>query len=155
MDRSYLCDTCQVKVIEHHFQRVLFGLHRVASQLAGGQENRSFGSMSNKTLDVKIRQLRLWKRPNHIRKSGNLEKMLKNIKFEQLGLLEPWFVITHTIWTTQEDTDIICDRTGTVVNVQCWEQTFRGTPSSSVKARKNEFFLAFTDDEGVPRNVCS
>ena len=59
MDRSYLCDTCQVKVIEHHFQRVLFGLHRVASQLAGGQENCSFGSMGNKTLDVEIRQLRV------------------------------------------------------------------------------------------------
>ena len=31
-------------------------------------------------------------------------------KFKQLGLLEPWFVITHTIWTTQEDTVSISDR---------------------------------------------
>ena len=29
---------------------------------------------------------------------------------EQLGLPEPWFVITHTIWTTQEDTVFISDR---------------------------------------------
>ena len=29
---------------------------------------------------------------------------------KQLGLLEPWFVITHTIWTTQEDTVFISDR---------------------------------------------
>ena len=32
------------------------------------------------------------------------------IDFKQLGLLEPWFVITHTIWTTQEDTVFISDR---------------------------------------------
>ena len=69
--------------------------------------------------------------------------------FKQLGLLEPWFVITPTIWTTQEDTVFISDRTGTVVSVQWWYQTFLGTPSSSVKARKNDF----TDDEGVPPNV--
>ena len=31
-------------------------------------------------------------------------------KFKQLGLLEPWLVITHTIWTTQEDTVFISDR---------------------------------------------
>ena len=59
-------------------------------------------------------------------------------KFKQLGLPEPWFVITHTIWTTQVDTVFISDRIGTVVNVQFWDQTFRGTPSLSVKARKNE-----------------
>ena len=84
-------------------------------------------------------------------------------KIKQLGLLEPWFVVTHTIWTTQEDTVFISDRTGMMVNVQWWDQTFRGTPSLSVKARKNvissknvkTFFLAFTDDEGVPRNVWS
>ena len=29
---------------------------------------------------------------------------------KQLGLPEPWFVITHTIWTTQEDTVFISDR---------------------------------------------
>ena len=84
--------------------------------------------------------------------------------YKQLGLLEPWFVITHT---TQEDTVFISDGTVTVVNVQFCDQTFRGTPSSSVKARKECLFwlsltmreslsfLAFTDDEGVPRNVWS
>ena len=59
-------------------------------------------------------------------------------KLNQAVTPEPWFVITHTIWTTQEDTVFIIDRTaGTVVNVKFWEQTFRGTPSPSVKARKN------------------
>ena len=46
-------------------------------------------------------------------------------------------MITHTIWTTQEDTVLLVIETGTVVNVQFFDQTFRGTPSSSVKARKN------------------
>ena len=34
----------------------------------------------------------------------------------RLGLLEPWFVMTHTIWTTQEVTVFMSDRTGTVVS---------------------------------------
>ena len=42
---------------------------------------------------------------------------LSSYPFLQFGLLESWFVITHTIWTTQEDTVFISDRTGTVVNV--------------------------------------
>ena len=44
---------------------------------------------------------------NKIPKFSNkaLEKSSK-----QLGLPEPWFVITHTIWTTQEDTVFISDR---------------------------------------------
>ena len=37
---------------------------------------------------------------------------------KNLGLLEPWLVITRTIWTTQEDAAFINDRTGTVVNVR-------------------------------------
>ena len=95
--------------------------------------------------------------------------MWYRMMFKQLGLLQPWFVITHTIWTTQEDKVFISNRTGTVVSVQWSDQTFRGTPSSSVKAKKNvqeerknviflsscTFFLAFIDDEGVPRNVWS
>ena len=72
------------------------------------------------------------------------------LTFKQLGLLEPWFVITHTIWTTQQDTVFISDRIGMVVNVQFWDQTFRGTPSSSVKARKNFFLSGFHWRWGSP-----
>ena len=41
----------------------------------------------------------------------NQDKVLEcKTELKQLGLLEPWFVITHTIWTTKEDTVFISDR---------------------------------------------
>ena len=57
--------------------------------------------------------------------------------FEQSGLPEPWLVITHAIWTTQEDAIFITDRIGTVVDARWCDETFWGTPSS-VKASKNQ-----------------
>ena len=65
--------------------------------------------------------------------------------FKQLGLREPWFVITHTIWTTQEDTVFISDRTGTVVNVQWESRRFEGLPHRQWKPERMTFFLTFTD----------
>ena len=55
------------------------------------------------------------------------------VLFKQLGLLEPWLVITHIIWTTQEDTVFINDRTGTVVNVR-W--------SDQIDVSRNSFIIS-------------
>ena len=71
--------------------------------------------------------------------------------FKQLGLQEPWFVITHTIWTTQEDTVFISDsdRNGGRCSV------FRSDilrDSLIVSECQKEWD---DEDEGVPRNVWS
>ena len=61
-------------------------------------------------------------------------------------------MITHTIWTTQEDTVFISDRDRN--GGRC--SVSRADVSRDWKARKNvHSFWLFTDDEGVPRNVCS
>ena len=65
-------------------------------------------------------------------------------KFKQLGLPEPWFVITHTRFERHKRTRFLL-----TTGQERWsmfsekDQTFWGTPSPSVKARKN-------DDEEVP-----
>ena len=75
---------------------------------------------------------------------------MQNHPFKQLGLLEPWFVITHTIWTTQEDTVFISDRdrNGGRCSV-CRSDVSRDSLIVSESQKE------FTDDEGVPRNVWS
>ena len=58
---------------------------------------------------------------------------------------------THDLNDTRGHS-FIWDRIGTVVNVQFWDQTFRGTPSSSVKARKKKnrhFWLSLTMRESL------
>ena len=86
-------------------------------------------------------------------------------KFKQLGLPEPWFVITHTIWTTQEDTVFISDRDRNGGRCSVSRADVSRDPLIVSESQKEffsgfhsfwlSFFLAFTDDEGVPRNVCS
>ena len=65
-------------------------------------------------------------------------------------------MITHTIWTTQEDTVFISDRDRN--GGQCSmvrSDVLRDSLNVSESQKDHSFFLAFTDDEGVPRNVWS
>ena len=57
---------------------------------------------------------------------------------------------THDLNDTRGHSFLLVIETGTVVDVQLVEQTFRGTPSSSVKARKNDsFWLSLTMRESL------
>ena len=95
------------------------------------QRSITTGSHTDKQPSVKPLTVRFWL------SQISVHVWLKIAPNNYLKTPEPWLVITHTVWTTQENAVFINDRTGTLVNVWWKDQTFQGTPSSSVKARKN------------------
>ena len=81
---------------------------RFDSLLSNDSNAHASNSVSNRKFTITIfrRTLSRFLQPEGLRQGHSSGKFT----IKQLGLQEPWFVITHTIWTTQEDTVFISDR---------------------------------------------